>query len=77
LDEYDFDDACKDSELPDYALRSTSLDISLIANLNHAIFNGDHQVVQTNVNRDLVPDNLEYNVGDLVSRFLNEEWHDI
>jgi hypothetical protein len=78
LDEYDFDDdTSEDSESSDYAIGSTSLDISSIANLDHAIFNGGHQVVQTNLNRDLVPDNLEYNVGDLVSRFLNEEHHDV
>ena len=72
LDEYDFiDDTYEDSESPDYTLGSTSLDINSIINLNYAIFNGDHQVVQTN--RDLVPDNLEYNAGELVSRFLNEE----
>ncbi|RGB32740.1 hypothetical protein C1646_762550 [Rhizophagus diaphanus] len=78
LDEYDFDDdTSEDSESSDYAIRSTSLDISSIANLDHAIFNRSHQVVQTNLNRDLVPDNLEYNVGNLVSRFLNEEHHDV
>ena len=42
-------------------------------NLDHAIFNDD-QMVQINVDREnLVPDNMNYNVDDLVLRFLNDE----
>ncbi|RGB27936.1 hypothetical protein C1646_768447 [Rhizophagus diaphanus] len=65
LDEYNFDDdTSEDFRSSDYAIGSISFDISLIANLDHTIFNGGHQVVQTNLNRDLIPDNLEYNVGN-------------
>jgi hypothetical protein len=74
FDEYEFDDTSEDPESPDYTLGSTSLDISSIVNLDHTIFSDD-QATQTNLNRNrnLVPDNLEYNVDDLVLRFMNEE----
>jgi hypothetical protein len=47
-----------------------------MANLDHTIFSGD-QVIQTNLNRNSVPDNLEYNVDDLVSHFINEEQRNV
>jgi hypothetical protein len=74
IDEYEFDDdddTSEDPESPDYAIGSTTLDICVIANLDHTIFNGD-QVTQTNLNRVLVQDNMEFNVDDLVLRFFNE-----
>lgn len=80
FDEYEFDDdefdndELIDSGSPDYTSASLNLNICLIANLDHTIFNGG-QVTQTK-NRVLVPDNTEYNVDDLVSRFLNEEQND-
>ena len=74
FDEYEFDEDDDESvdsdESPDY-VRSTSLNICLIANLDHTIFNDGH-ATQTK-NRVFVPDNTEYNVDDLVSRFLNEQ----
>ncbi|GES99413.1 hypothetical protein RCL_jg14915.t1 [Rhizophagus clarus] len=69
-DEYEFeDDTPENPESPDCALRSTKLNICLIANIDHTIFNGDQQVTQTNLNRVLVPDNTEFNADDLVLRF--------
>jgi hAT family dimerisation domain. len=74
FDEYDFDDI-DDPESPDHAFKSTLLNISSIVNLDDTTFNNGDQVIQPDLNRNSVPDNLEYSVNDLVSHFLNE--HDV
>jgi hypothetical protein len=76
IDEFDEYEFSEEPESPNYPFESTSLDISSMANLDHTIFSGD-QVIQTNLNRNSVPDNLEYNVDNLVSRFINEEQRNV
>jgi len=78
FDEYDFDDiedpeSPESSESPDHAFRSTLLNISSIVNLDDTIFNNGDQVIQSNLNRNSVPDNLDYNVNDLVLHFLEHD----
>ena len=75
IDKFDeFDEFDNMPESPDYTLESTSLKISSMANLDHDIFNNDQMVQPNNVNRENPPDNTNYNVNDLVLRFLDDEF---
>src|SRR2546421_12597159 len=78
MDEFDksneIDDGPEDFESSDKIPESISLDVNSIANLDHTIFSDEvvDQMVQTNLNAVVAPGNIEYNVDDLVSHFLNE-----
>ena len=78
---HEFGDEIEVSHSPDSTFESTPafsttlLDVTSIANLDHAIFNDDNQLlIQTDTEEHLVrSDNIDYDVDGLVSSFLDEE----
>ena len=75
INELEVNNRSEDFESSDQVQGSISLDISSLVNLDHTIFGDEtgNQMIQTNLNTDVTPDNIEYSVDDLVARFLNEE----